>query len=109
MQGMFAEGKLGDFHPANVRLFVLSLVSLSCIHLHPMHSCHHPSPSLSPVTHHPHQLLHGEQFLEVYKPFPTSGSVTCHSEVVEVLDKGKGAVLVINGQCMLLPCSHRQA
>ncbi|EDO32836.1 predicted protein [Nematostella vectensis] len=44
----------------------------------------------------PAKLLHGEQYLEVYKPLPTSGSITNRAEVVDVLDKGKGALVLLN-------------
>jgi len=43
----------------------------------------------------PMLLLHGEQYLELSRPFPTSGEVTTTSRVIDVLDKGKAALLVL--------------
>ncbi|XP_043915273.1 peroxisomal multifunctional enzyme type 2 [Protopterus annectens] len=42
------------------------------------------------------RLLHGEQYLEQYKPLPTSGSLTSESVVVDILDKGSGAVILLD-------------
>ncbi|XP_047448757.1 peroxisomal multifunctional enzyme type 2 [Mugil cephalus] len=39
------------------------------------------------------QILHGEQYLEIYKPLPTSGNLTSNTTVADVLDKGSGAVI----------------
>jgi acyl dehydratase len=41
------------------------------------------------------QILHGEQELIVHSPIPTSGTVTQSGRVVNVYDKGKGALAVI--------------
>ncbi len=41
------------------------------------------------------QILHGEQELIVHNPIPTSGAVTQSGRVVDVFDKGKGALAVI--------------
>lgn len=40
------------------------------------------------------KALHGEQYIELLKPFPTSGNVISHCKVADVMDKGKGAVLI---------------
>lgn len=43
----------------------------------------------------PTKLVHGEQYLQLVKPIPTSGAFKTHSRVVDVLDKGSGAVLIL--------------
>lgn len=40
-------------------------------------------------------VLHGEQYFEVHKKMPTEAEVETRYKVVEVLDKGKGAVVII--------------
>ncbi|KAH7058376.1 MaoC like domain protein [Linnemannia elongata] len=47
-------------------------------------------PSFNPM-----MLLHGEQYLEIIRPFPTSGKLTSTPYVVDILDKGKGCVVTI--------------
>ncbi|KAM9821771.1 peroxisomal multifunctional enzyme type 2 [Syngnathus typhle] len=42
------------------------------------------------------QVLHGEQYLELYKPLPTSGQLTSEATVADVLDKGSGAVILLD-------------
>ncbi|RMB97116.1 hypothetical protein DUI87_26400 [Hirundo rustica rustica] len=42
------------------------------------------------------RMLHGEQYLELYKPLPTSGELTSVATVADILDKGSGAVLLID-------------
>ncbi|XP_044131825.1 peroxisomal multifunctional enzyme type 2 [Bufo gargarizans] len=42
------------------------------------------------------QMLHGEQYLEVYKPIPTSGEMRLEATVEDILDKGSGAVILLD-------------
>ena len=41
------------------------------------------------------RILHGDQTLTVHGPIPTSGTVTQTGNVLEVYDKGKGALIVL--------------
>ncbi|GJN93440.1 hypothetical protein Rhopal_006496-T1 [Rhodotorula paludigena] len=45
-------------------------------------------PNFSPM-----MLLHGEQYLQIKKPFPTEGTLVSESKLAEVLDKGKAAAV----------------
>ncbi|KAJ1721352.1 hypothetical protein LPJ53_004105 [Coemansia erecta] len=38
----------------------------------------------------PMMLLHGEQFVEIHRPLPTSGRLMCTTQIVDIQDKGKG-------------------
>uniref|UniRef100_A0A803SP04 Hydroxysteroid 17-beta dehydrogenase 4 n=1 Tax=Anolis carolinensis TaxID=28377 RepID=A0A803SP04_ANOCA len=42
------------------------------------------------------KVLHGEQYLEIYKPIPTSGTLISEATVADILDKGSGAVLLLD-------------
>ncbi len=41
------------------------------------------------------QILHGEQEIDIRRPLPTAGAVTQTGRVLNVFDKGKGALIVI--------------
>lgn len=41
-------------------------------------------------------LLHGEQYIEIKKPIPTSGTLTHNAVVRDILDKKSGAVILVD-------------
>lgn len=43
----------------------------------------------------PAKLLHGEQYLRILGPIPTSGTLVNHVKLMEVLDKGKTAAVTV--------------
>ena len=43
----------------------------------------------------PAMLLHGEQYLELYKPIPAKGQLTSYPKIAALYDKGKGALMEI--------------
>nr|XP_020449525.1 peroxisomal multifunctional enzyme type 2 [Monopterus albus] len=42
------------------------------------------------------RVLHGEHYLELYRPLPTSGKLTSETTIADVLDKGSGAVVLLD-------------
>ncbi len=39
------------------------------------------------------RYVHGEQFIRLYQPFPSSGEILSEGEITHIHDKGKGAVI----------------
>lgn len=52
-----------------------------------------PSVELNPM-----KMLHGEQYLEIYKELPTEATIETRMQIVDVLDKGSGAVFVVENE-----------
>jgi acyl dehydratase len=50
---------------------------------------------LEGVAINPAMLLHGEQYLELYRPIPLEGRVTSYPRISALYDKGKGALIEI--------------
>jgi acyl dehydratase len=44
----------------------------------------------------PMMILHGEQTITVHRPLPTNATTTTSAHIVDILDKGKGAAIVID-------------
>ncbi|KAM9253812.1 peroxisomal multifunctional enzyme type 2 isoform 1-T1 [Dugong dugon] len=42
------------------------------------------------------KILHGEQYLELYKPLPRTGKLRCEAHVADVLDKGSGLLILLD-------------
>lgn len=46
----------------------------------------------------PAKLLHGEQYLELRAPIPSSGVLITKPRIIEVLDKGVGALVIVDAE-----------
>ncbi|XP_051508624.1 peroxisomal multifunctional enzyme type 2-like [Myxocyprinus asiaticus] len=42
------------------------------------------------------RLLHGEQYMELFKPLPTSGTLSSKATVADILDKGSGMLILLD-------------
>ena len=51
------------------------------------------------VEFNPMMLVHGEQYLEIKQPIPTSGVITSHAKVAHIYDKGSGMLMVTDTSC----------
>lgn len=48
------------------------------------------------------KILHGEQYLEIIGELPTDGKLISKCKLVEVLDKQSGAVMVYDGNLLII-------
>jgi hypothetical protein len=56
------------------------------------------------------QILHGEQYLELLAPISTDGTLKVCCKAVDVLDKGSGTVILVEGKTGVhaaISCSSR--
>jgi hypothetical protein len=44
------------------------------------------------------QILHGEHYLEVLRPIGTEGTLEVHCKMVDMLDKGSGTTVLVEGE-----------
>jgi len=44
----------------------------------------------------PTQILHGEQFLEIFEPIPTCATLTAELTITDILDKKSGAAIILD-------------
>lgn len=54
---------------------------------------------LGPISYNPMMLVHGEQYVEVLRPLPPEGTVTCRPVISGVYDKGSGMLVVTDVPC----------
>lgn len=57
------------------------------------------SGSIGGIQFNPMMLVHGEQYLEIRKPVPTSGHITCFPRVAQIYDKGSGMLMITETVC----------
>ncbi|TMS33814.1 hypothetical protein L596_001507 [Steinernema carpocapsae] len=43
------------------------------------------------------KILHGEQYIEMYEPLPTEANMRSEVRIIDILDKGSGALILSEG------------
>jgi 3-hydroxyacyl-CoA dehydrogenase/3a,7a,12a-trihydroxy-5b-cholest-24-enoyl-CoA hydratase len=51
------------------------------------------------IEYNPMMIVHGEQYLEIKKPIPGSGHITCYPRISQVYDKGSGMLIITDTVC----------
>lgn len=44
------------------------------------------------------RVLHGEQYIEMYRPLPSEGRLRSEARIVDILDKGSGALMLCDSR-----------
>jgi 3-hydroxyacyl-CoA dehydrogenase/3a,7a,12a-trihydroxy-5b-cholest-24-enoyl-CoA hydratase len=54
---------------------------------------------LGNIEFNPMMMVHGEQYLEIKQPIPTSGMIISYAKISHIYDKGSGMVMVTDASC----------
>lgn len=55
-----------------------------------------PAGEIAGIQYQPMMVVHGEQFLRVYRPLPKAATVTSTIKIVDIYDKGSGLLMIID-------------
>ncbi len=55
-----------------------------------------PIGEIAGIQYHPMMVVHGEQFLRVFRPLPIAATVTSSIKIADIYDKGSGLLMVID-------------
>jgi 3-hydroxyacyl-CoA dehydrogenase/3a,7a,12a-trihydroxy-5b-cholest-24-enoyl-CoA hydratase len=58
------------------------------------------SGEIGPIKFNPMMLVHGEQYLEIKRPIPVAGRITCYPKISHIYDKGSGMVVITDTACL---------
>lgn len=57
------------------------------------------SGNIGGIEYNPMMLVHGEQYLELKKPLPLKGTITCKQHISDIVDKRAGMVIITDVNC----------